>query len=67
MNGITLEGVGTRFTIDEARSALVGQRDVSHLPFVAALWITAEGNQEPSLQLVREIAGLHYGKVAYFP
>lgn len=67
LNGICLEGVGTRFTPQEARSALLGQRDVSRMPFVAALWITTDGSRQPSLELAREIPGVHYGTVAYFP
>ena len=67
LNGICLEGVGTRFTPEEARNALLGARDVSRNPFLAALWITTDGSRQPSLELAREIAGVHYGKVTYFP
>lgn len=67
LNGITLEGVGTRFTIPQAAAALLGQRDVSRMPFLAALWVTTDGSRAPSLALAQEIAGVHYGTVEYFP
>ncbi|MFN8177299.1 MAG: hypothetical protein U0167_05195 [bacterium] len=66
LNGITLEGVGTRFTVPDARGYLHAQLAVARPPFVAALWITTDGSREPSLGLAREIAGVHYGTVAYF-
>jgi hypothetical protein len=66
LNGITLEGVGTRFTVPDARSYLQGQGAVAHAPFVSALWITTDGSRTASLDLAREIPGVYYGTVAYF-
>jgi hypothetical protein len=62
-NGITLEGVGTRFAVDDAREFLLEQRAVSRLPFLSALWVTSEESREPSLELARQINGVYYGSL----
>lgn len=64
LNGITLEGVGSRFTADEGRSHLIGQRAVSMAPFTAVLWATTPESSEPSRLVAEEFPGVHWGYVA---
>ncbi len=63
LNGITLEGVGSRFTIAEARSALDGAEAAAWAPFLAVLWATTPESEQPSLDLAAEREGVHFGRV----
>jgi hypothetical protein len=63
LNGITLEGVGDRFPVETAREYLDGQRQVGRLPFLAVGWVTTPQSDEPTRDLVPQMAGLHYGYV----
>ncbi len=61
LHGITLEGVGDRFTVAQARSHLAGQAAVSRAPFTAVLWATTPPSDAPSRALAAEIPGVYWG------
>jgi hypothetical protein len=63
LNGITLEGVGDRFTVEEARTYFAQQEAVSRDPFTAVLWATTDLSRGPSRALAGEIPGACYGVV----
>lgn len=63
LNGITLEGVGDRFTVDEARLILDEQKLAGVYPFRSVLWHTTELSGDPSRRLSLEMAGVYYGVV----
>ena len=63
LNGITLEGVGKRFTVEQARSHFLGQKQVARSPFVAAGWVTQPECALPTLSLMTQIPGMRYGKM----
>ena len=63
LNGITLEGVGSRFTVEEAELALSGARAATGHPFLAVLWATTVESETPSLELAGSLDGVHYGEL----
>jgi hypothetical protein len=63
LNGITLEGVGDRFTIAQAKSHMLGQKAVSTAPFFGVFWATTLASEQPSRALAVEIPGVHYGVI----
>lgn len=63
LNGISLEGVGDRFTLDQARSYYNSQRAVATLPHLAAAWRTTEASGEGTRLIAQEL-GIYYGVVA---
>ncbi len=65
LNGITLEGVGIRFTPAEARAALASQRAVGQDPFQAVLWVTGAESHAPTLDLAESLDGVFYGELNY--
>jgi hypothetical protein len=66
LNGISLEGVGDRFTEAEARLYLTAQLRLGVAPFTCILWRTTAASEQPSRRLAAEIAGVYYGTV-YVP
>lgn len=65
LNGLCLEGVGDRFTIEQARTILSQQRAVSRAPFHAVLWNTSEPSEDPSWILAEEQDGVYFGVVEF--
>ncbi len=63
LNGITLEGVGDRFDVEEARSHFEGQEAVSVAPFLGVAWVTTPDSEAPTRAFVPEYPGLRYGVV----
>ncbi len=63
LNGITLEGVGDRFTVLQARDFLTAQRSVAVAPFHAVLWNTTQESELPSRELAEELDGVYFGHV----
>jgi hypothetical protein len=62
LNGIALEEVGGRyFTVEEARSHLLGQQEVAAAPFTSILWVISPESAYPSFQLCCEFSGVAYG------
>lgn len=61
LHGITLEGVGDRFTVEQARGHFAGQEAVSRTPFTAVLWATTPASDAPSRALAGEIPGAYWG------
>jgi hypothetical protein len=66
LNGLTLEGVGDRFTLDEARTFLTAQRAVARQPYHAVCWSTTEESDRGALELAEEL-GVYYGFVTDLP
>ncbi|MCA9751989.1 MAG: hypothetical protein KC591_07340 [Gemmatimonadetes bacterium] len=66
LNGICLEGVGERFTVQQARDILDDAEAVSPGRWIAPLWVTADDCVEATEQLSQEHPGVHYGVVDYF-
>jgi hypothetical protein len=62
LNGITLEGVGDRFTLDQARSFYNSQKAVATLPYHAAAWRTTDESAE-GCRVIAEEMGIYYGVV----
>lgn len=67
LNGITLEGVGKRFTLAQARDFLLAQKLVSRTPFLAVGWVTSAESAVPTQTLVSQVPGTHYGRVPQYP
>jgi len=63
LNGITLEGVGDRFTVEEARSYLLSQKAVSRQPFRGVCWKTTDESEEGTQDLTDEMTGVYYGVI----
>lgn len=63
LNGITLEGVGSRFTPEEAGTFLLAQKAVGRTPFFGVLWGTVPEAEEPSRALAAQIPGTYYGVI----
>ena len=63
LNGITLESVGTRFTVQEARTLLSTQRTVGTAPHLSALWAIHPEDVSPTLELVEELDWVRFGEV----
>jgi len=63
LQGITLEGVGDRFTVQQARSFLAQQEAVGRPPFTAVLWATTAASEGPSRTVAGEFPGVHYGVI----
>ena len=63
LSGLTLEGVGDRFTIAQARGYLAQQEAVGRSPFTAVLWATTNVSRAPSWQLSAEFDGVYYGVI----
>ncbi len=66
LNGITLEGVGDRFTLDQARSFYNSQKAVATLPYHAVAWRTTDESSEGCRVIAQEL-GIYYGVVASHP
>jgi hypothetical protein len=64
LNGVTLEGVGTRFSVEEAGTILDGAEAVARSPFAAVLWATTPATEAPSEELAATRDGVYYGVVA---
>jgi len=64
LNGITLEGVGDRFQVVDAKNWYDEQRMVGRLPFLGVAWVTTPASEGPTLDLVPQMDGLHYGYLA---
>lgn len=64
LNGITLEGVGDRFEVETARDYFAQQLSVGSPPFLAVAWATTPASEQPCLDLVPQMEGLHYGHIA---
>ena len=69
LNGITLEGVGDRFTVADARSYLLSQKAVSITPFTSVCWKTTDESEQGTETLSDEMIGVYYGviEVGEFP
>lgn len=63
LNGITLEGVGVRFTFAQAKSYLLAQKAVGRAPFVGAGWVTSAASALPTYTLALQVPGTHFGRV----
>ena len=61
LHGITLEGVGVRFTVEQARGYLAEQEGLGFAPFTAVLWATTDPSRVPSRELAAEFHGAHFG------
>ncbi|MBZ0266526.1 hypothetical protein K8I85_00085 [bacterium] len=64
LNGITLEGVGHRFEVETARGYFAEQLAAATPPFLAVAWATTPESEQPCLDLVPQMEGLHYGHIA---
>jgi hypothetical protein len=67
LNGITLEGVGDRFTVPQALSFLNSQASVGVPPFRAVLWKTTPESEQPSRDLAAQMPGVYFGTVYTSP
>jgi hypothetical protein len=63
LNGITLEGVGSRFEPAVAEAALAGARAATTHPFLAVLWATTPESEVPSRDLALALEGVHFGVI----
>jgi hypothetical protein len=63
LNGITLESVGSRFTIAQARQYFTGQAVLSATPRVNVAWIIQPRDVAPTLTLAQELSNLWVGEV----
>jgi hypothetical protein len=63
LNGITLEGVGDRFTVSQARTYVLSQKAVSTQPFLGILWKTTEESEQGTQLLSDELLGVYYGVI----
>lgn len=63
LNGITLESVGTRFTVSQARQYFTGQSVLATLPHVNVAWIVVPGDVAPTLSLAQELNDVWVGEV----
>ncbi len=63
LNGLTLEGVGDRFTVEEGSAYMLEQKAVSRTPFFGVFWGTTPASEQPSRDLALEIPGVHYGVI----
>jgi len=63
LNGITLEGVGDRFTVNQARGYVLSQKAVSAPPFLGILWKTTDQSEQGTLLLSDELVGVYYGVI----
>jgi hypothetical protein len=66
LNGITLEGVGDRFTEGEARGILLTARNLARSPWLGAVWVTSQESVAASRAVSETVEGVHYGIVDYF-
>jgi hypothetical protein len=63
LNGITLESIGTRFTIAQGRQYFTGQSVLAASPRVNVAWIILPGDVAPTLTLAQELSNLWVGEV----
>lgn len=61
LNGISLEGVGDRFTVTEARTFLLSQKAVCFAPFMSVCWKTTDESEEGTEYLTDQMTGVYYG------
>jgi hypothetical protein len=64
LNGITLEGVGTTWTVAQGRLFLMDQKRVAQQPFVAAAWVLSAECVAATRSLVLQVPGTCYGRVS---
>ena len=63
VNGITLEGVGTLWTVGQAKLFLLDQKRVAHQPFVAAGWVLSRECVAATRSLALQVPGTCYGRI----
>ncbi len=63
LNGITLEGVGARFTVAEAGAYLDEAEAATSRPFLAILWATTAESEAPSRELADARESVHFGVI----
>lgn len=63
LNGITIEGVGKKWTVAQAKAFLLAERAIARTPFLAAGWVIAPECVQPTLQLAHQVPGTCYGRV----
>jgi hypothetical protein len=63
LNGITIEGVGSQWTVVQARSFLQAERAVARTPFFGAGWVLTEECDAPTRNLARLVPGCFYGRM----
>src|SRR5262249_5674102 len=63
LNGITIEGVGRKWTVAQAANFLEAERAVARSPFFAAGWVISAECVTPTRSLTRLVPGCCYGRV----